>query len=110
MRVALGLDHVVQAWARTHGTTSLVGPGGAVFVASLEAVVNQERNEFVWLLDNIDLALTRRRSGYFYARDLRSTGFTNWELLTFAERDDLWPRTAWWRGGATVHNPLENWP
>lgn len=78
------------------------------FLASLVNALETADNEYWWCLENLDLDLVRKAEPAFDAGQLQACGFTNWEMLMFRDRPDLWPRTRWWNHTGECLNPLPN--
>lgn len=102
MRIALGLDILLEEFAAEHNADSFrVWGEGENWRRRLHEVAAYPETTIYWNLTEVDVGAGLLRSSS------RRGGGTDWELLQFRKNDDWLSRTTWYRNGVEVAQPEE---
>jgi len=102
VRIALGLDVHLQAFAEEHLAQTYRDWGaGERWRDELVRIASEADTEIRWNLTEIDVVAGLTRAA------ARFGGPTDWELSLFHQNSDWLRRTRWYRDGVEVAQPVE---
>jgi hypothetical protein len=103
-RIALGLDHHLDEFARRHSAETwkeFARDHPLEWQAAFLEVMNDPNAEVVFNLRGIDIWAGVNRAA------VGRGGPTDWELLQIQQNDAWWPRVAWFDDREPRPNPFE---